>query len=163
MTDTGEVVDQDVRIRVAQPNEFDNLLDLDGAVFEDFAYPPFTLRQLLDLHREWWMVADHPDGLRGYSLGVPTFDRGRAWLLGLGVREQFRRRGYGKSLTRASMRRLADVGVPELYLTVEPDNRWALRLYRGLGFEVEGMGKDYLGPGEDRLIMVADLRRRQGP
>ncbi|MFD1051746.1 GNAT family N-acetyltransferase, partial [Kibdelosporangium lantanae] len=76
------------------------------------------------------------------------------------VREEFRRRGYGKSLTRASMRRLAGVGVPELYLTVAPDNRSALGLYRGLGFEVEGMGKDYLGPGEDRLIMVADLRGR---
>lgn len=109
------------------------------------------------------MVAAHPGGLRGYSLGVPTFDRSRGWLLGLGVREPFRRRGYGRSLTRASMRRLADVGVREVYLTVEPTNRWALRLYGGLGFVVEGMGKDYFWPGEDRLIMVADLRDRRAP
>jgi ribosomal-protein-alanine N-acetyltransferase len=163
MTEIGDVVDQDVRIRVAQPNEFNDLLDLDAAVFEHLAYQPFALRQLLDLHREWWMVAVHLDGLCGYSLGVPTFDRARGWLLGLGVRERFRHRGYGTSLTRASMRRLADIGVRELYLTVEPDNRGAIRLYRGLGFDVEGMGKDYLGPGEDRLIMVADLRDRPGP
>jgi len=163
MTDVGEVVDQDVRIRAARGPELWELGAVDADIFKDLAYPHFVLRQLFDLYPEWWLVAAHTDGLRGYSLGVPTFDRRKGWLLGLGVREPFRQRGYGRSLTEVSMRLLAGVGVREVYLTVEPGNRWALRLYRGLGFEVEGMGKDYFGPGEDRLIMVADLIRRSGP
>jgi ribosomal-protein-alanine N-acetyltransferase len=163
MNNVEEIVDQNVRIRAVQGAELWQLGDADVDIFEHLAYPPFVLRQLFDVHHDWWLVASHPDGLRGYSLGVPTFDRSKGWLLGLGVLEPFRRRGYGKSLTMASIRRLADVGVREVYLTVEPSNRWALRLYRGLGFSVEGVGKDYFGPGEDRLIMVTDLRGRPGP
>ncbi|TCO47270.1 GNAT family N-acetyltransferase [Actinocrispum wychmicini] len=151
------VVDEDVSIRPAEPADLSELKELDAAVFEHLAYPYFVLRQFFDIFTGWWMVAVHPDGLRGYSLGVPTFDRGRAWLLGLGVRPEFQGRGYGRSLTISSLRKLADVGVRDVHLTVEPGNRRAISLYRELGFSVETLAREYFGPGEDRLIMIAQL------
>lgn len=158
MIDLGEIVDEDVHIRPAEPPDLRDLKELDAAVFDTLAYPDFVLRQLFDMYRKWWFVAAHPDGLRGYSLGVPTPDRGRAWLLGLGVRIEFQRRGYGRLLTISSLRKLADFGVRDVYLTVEPTNWRALSLYRELGFAVDRLGRDYFGPGEDRLIMIHQLR-----
>jgi [ribosomal protein S18]-alanine N-acetyltransferase len=152
------IVDQDVLIRAASEADLGALGELDAEVFGDLAYPPFVLRQWFDLYRGWWLVAEHVNGLRGYSLGVPVFDRSRGWLLGLGVRPEFQGRGYGRSLTVSSMRMLAGVGVRDVHLTVEPGNRPAITLYHDLGFEVDRLVKDYLGPGHDRLLMIAPLR-----
>jgi len=44
--------------------------------------------------------------------------------------------------------------VPAVYLTVEPGNAVAIRLYRRLGFVVSEQRVGYFGPEEDRLIMV---------
>jgi [ribosomal protein S18]-alanine N-acetyltransferase len=158
MIHLGEIVDRDVHIRPAEQPDLADLKELDEALFANLAYPYFALRQNFDMYRGWWLVAAHPEGLRGYSLGVPTPDRGRAWLLGLGVRAEFQGRGYGRLLTISSLRKLADFGVPDVYLTVEPSNRPAISLYRELGFAVDRLARDYLGPGEDRLIMIAQLR-----
>ena len=158
MIHLGEIVDEDVHIRPAEQPDLADLKELDEAVFAHLAYPYFALRQLFDLFAEWWLVAAHPDGLRGYSLGVPTFDRGRAWVMGLGVRAEFQGRGYGRLLLISSLRKLADIGVRDVYLTVEPSNRNAISLYHELGFAVDRLGRGYFGPGEDRLVMIAQLR-----
>jgi len=149
-----DVIDGDVNIRPVGNADLADLVQLDLAIFEDLAYPYFVLRQLFDLHHAWWLVADHPAGLRGYSLGVPTFDGRLGWLLGLGVRREFRGRGYGRSLTVNSLRLFEAAGVPEVYLTVEPDNLSAIAVYQEVGFTIDRLAKDYLGPGYDRIIMV---------
>jgi ribosomal protein S18 acetylase RimI-like enzyme len=56
-----------------------------------------------------------------------------------------------------SLRFLASMGIPEVCLTVEPDNDFAIRLYRHVGFSVAERHRDYLGPGEDRLLMARSL------
>lgn len=53
------------------------------------------------------------------------------------------------------LRQLRRERVHEVRLTVEPTNAAAIMLYRSLGSAAEGgVRRDYLGPGEDRLIMV---------
>jgi ribosomal-protein-alanine N-acetyltransferase len=157
MIRTSDVIDGDVHIRPVETTDLTSLVALDAAIFQGLAYPRFVLRQLFDLHRDWWLVADHPEGLRGYSLGVPTFDGRFAWLLGLGVRREFRGRGYGRSLTVNSLRLLETAGVHDVYLTVEPANQGAIELYREVGFKVTALSKDYFGPGNDRIVMTARL------
>lgn len=153
---TGDMtsVDQDIRIRPARPDDLDQLRALDLAVFGGLAYPYFVLRQMFDVYRECWLVADHPDGLAGYSLGVPTLDRTLAWLLALAVAPGHRNLGYGRRLTLGSLALLRRMDVPEVRLTVQPGNEPAIALYRGIGFAVTGLHRNYLGPGEDRVIMA---------
>lgn len=149
--------DQDFHIRSAHPADLEKIGVLDAAVFGALAYPYFVLRQLFDVHHDCWLVADNSEGLLGYSLGVPTMDRKTGWLLGLGVREDHRRRGYGRSLTLSSLRLLRASGVGEVRLTVEPDNVPATALYRAIGFVARELHHDYLGAGEDRVIMTLPL------
>lgn len=163
MTTNGAFVDRNVSIRAANPDELDRLKSLDLEVFAEHAYPDFVLRQMFDVHRECWLVAEHPCGLIGYSLGVPTTDRMSAWLLGLAVDIRYRHRGHGRRLTLASLRLLRSMGVHDVYLTVEPGNEIALTLYRHIGFSVAALRRDYFGPGEDRLIMVRSFAGASRP
>jgi [ribosomal protein S18]-alanine N-acetyltransferase len=144
---------EESQVRHAKVDDLDELHILDQNVFQQLGYPYFVLRQLFDLYRECWIVADHPAGLVGYSLGVPDFDRSTGWLLGLAVLPEYRRRGYGRLLTMASLRLLESTGVREICLTVEPRNQAATRLYGEVGFVRRRLVRDYLGPGHDRVIM----------
>ncbi|HWC83204.1 MAG TPA: N-acetyltransferase [Pseudonocardiaceae bacterium] len=149
-----EATDQDVSIRVANPADLAELHALDTAVFGELAYPFFVLRQSMDVQYGCWLVAEHRSRMLGYSYGVPTMDRRTGWLLGLGVRPEFRRRGFGLRLTAESLAALRTFGVRTARLTVHPGNAVALGLYRRLHFTVEQRVRDYLGPGEDRLLMA---------
>jgi [ribosomal protein S18]-alanine N-acetyltransferase len=152
-------VDPEVRIRPLGLGDLDALQELDAAVFGHMAYPFFVLRQLFDLHRRYWVIAEGRNGMRGYTLAVPASDLTCGWLLGLGVREEFRRMGCGRLLAVAALELLTASGVPEAKLTVEPDNVSAIALYEEVGFRVAEEFKDYLGPGEDRIVMIARLGR----
>jgi ribosomal protein S18 acetylase RimI-like enzyme len=56
------------------------------------------------------------------------------------------------------LRQLRRERVHEVRLTVEPTNAAAITLYRTLGFSTDGrVHRGYLGPGEDRLIMVLEM------
>jgi ribosomal protein S18 acetylase RimI-like enzyme len=145
------------RIRSADQDDVTELASLDRSVFHDLAYPQFVLRQLFDVHRGYWLVVDHPAGLLGYSLGVPTSDRELGWLLGLAVRTEHWRQGYGRALTLASVDLLRANGVGSVRLTVEPGNAGAIALYREVGFTMSDLKFDYFGEGEHRILMSLGL------
>ena len=148
---------QDIEIRVAESDDLPELLSIDIEAFGTLTYPDFVLRQLLDVHRDSLLVAVHSSGPCGYSLAAATVDRTDAWLLSLAVRRDCRGRGYGRALTDATLNLLRGHGVRTAHLTVAPDNVIALGLYRSVGFAVEDEKRDYLGPGEDRLLMSLHL------
>lgn len=131
--------------------------ELDAEVFKDLAYQPFILRQLFDLHAPGWVVAEIDAHLVGYSLIAPDFDRDTAWLLALGVRNDCRGRHIGERLLQESLNSLQRVEVKHVTLTVAPDNEPAIELYKKTGFMVKERQSDYLGPGEDRLLMELAL------
>jgi [ribosomal protein S18]-alanine N-acetyltransferase len=153
----------DVSVRPAGPDDFESLHDVDGRVFGELAYPYFVLRQLFDAFPECWLVAAGPTGLVGYSVGLPSVDRTCAWLFGLAVDSNHRNRGYGTRLTQETLDLLGSLGVATVYLTVEPGNGVASRLYRRFGFSEAGDRENYFGPGEHRLLMTRSLQAVPAP
>jgi ribosomal protein S18 acetylase RimI-like enzyme len=147
----------DVHIRKARLDDLPRVQELDAEVFKDLAYQPFILRQLFDLHAPGWVVAEKATDLVGYSLIAPDFERDTAWLLALGVRIDCRGKHIGKRLLQVSLDTLQGVDVKHVTLTVAPDNKPAITLYEKTGFTVEKLQRDYLGPGEDRLLMELAL------
>ncbi len=139
---------------MANEQDLADLLSVDGEAFGALAYQPFVLRQLFDVHRDCWLVAEHRNALIGYSLAAPTLDRTEGWLLALAVRNAFRGRGHGRRLLMASLATLRKEGISTFHLTVDPGNANAVRLYKCAGFTSREMVNDYLGPGEHRLLMT---------
>ncbi|NUP19068.1 MAG: GNAT family N-acetyltransferase [Streptomyces sp.] len=150
--------DRPLTMRGVTEADLPELLRVDEEVFPEDPYPYFVLRQHLDVHGDRILVLDDGECLHGYVLFVSTSDGYVSWVLSLAVSADQRGRGLGKRLMLEVLRQLRRERVHEVRLTVEPTNAAAIQLYRSLGFSAEGgVHRDYLGPGEHRLIMVLGL------
>lgn len=87
---------------------------------------------------------------------------GEAEVLTLAVDPSRRRRGHGRMLVEAALRRLYQEGAQALFLEVDDTNTGALKLYRSLGFAQVGERKAYYADGNGRrssaLVMRVQLR-----
>jgi ribosomal protein S18 acetylase RimI-like enzyme len=144
-------------VRPVRPVELPALVELDGRIFGQLAYPFFVLRQFHDVHDDDLLVVEEHGRLVGYSLGVCATTAGLGWILGLGVDPDARGHGYGELLARATFARLTLRGVRRVRLTVRGENDVAAGLYGKLGFEPVCEVADYLGPGESRVVLEARL------
>ncbi|NPV90549.1 MAG: GNAT family N-acetyltransferase [Firmicutes bacterium] len=77
-----------------------------------------------------------------------------AYLVGIAVAKSHQGQGWGTELMKESMRSMSRDGIRELELTVAPDNRGAVEVYkRKLGFVEAGYRRNEYGEGRDRLVM----------
>jgi len=85
---------------------------------------------------------------------------GEAEVLTVAVLPPWRRRGVGRSLVEAMLRRLYADRVGPVFLEVDAGNTAALALYRRLGFRQVGERRGYYARGNDgglALVMRLDL------
>lgn len=109
-----------------------------------------TMYAKKELDTSLWVVAWDGDEIAGVvqtwiwpeeneRLGVK-----RGWLERISVRRPWRRRGLGRALTAAAMRRLHDAGMDDAMLGVDTENpTGALGLYESLGFTVNSNAAAY--------------------
>jgi [ribosomal protein S18]-alanine N-acetyltransferase len=155
--------DRPLTMRGVTEADLPELLRVDRAVFPEDPYPYFVLRQHFDVHGDRILVLDDGESLHGYVLFVTTSDGYVCWVLSLAIIPGQQGRGLGRRLMLEVLRQLRRESVHEVRLTVEPTNAAAIMLYRSLNFTTDGgVRKDYLGPGEDRLIMRLGLGMERG-
>lgn len=71
----------------------------------------------------WLHLETKPDGLHAFGYGIE-------------VRQELRRRGYGRAIAAAAEQKCREMKVVSIGLTVFGPNKAAQRLYEDLGFEV---------------------------
>ncbi len=76
----------------------------------------------------------------GHAAIIPDFDRGHGEYV-IFVSEPFRNRGLGTALTQLAVEDSRFIRLNRLWLTVEPYNFIALRLYRNAGFKDVDQGE----------------------
>lgn len=140
-------------IRKARKDELPEIFAIEVDSFPAAGtYTYLALRQLFDISPDYCFLAE-TDELLGYTLGAITSSGVEGWVLNLAVLPIARRKGVGEALTGSLRQALIDGGAESLYLTVNPQNTSAIKLYDQLGFVELGVHPDYFGPGVDRLIM----------
>ncbi|MFB7459176.1 MULTISPECIES: N-acetyltransferase [unclassified Streptomyces] len=148
------------QVRHAAEGDLAAIAALEARAFPGLSYPYFALRQLFDVHGHHMLVSgDGGGGLHGYVL-LAGDGNGRSWLLALAVDRTHRQQGHGRRLLDAVLGLADDRELGAVWLSVAPDNHPALRLYRTAGFCLAERRRDYLGPGQDRLVMVREVPRR---
>jgi ribosomal-protein-alanine N-acetyltransferase len=146
--------------RRPRPARLDDLADLcllDHDIFGKLAYPYFVLRQWFDVHGEHFVVIDSSSaraGLCGYAMVALEPSRETAWLLGLGVHEDHRGRGFGDVLMSKAIEICEKAGAKQIKITVRPTNDAALGVYTKAGFSQVDEENDYFGAGEPRLLLM---------
>jgi diaminopimelate decarboxylase len=159
-----------VEIRPARPDDARSYADLRSAVAAEGRWirdgevqTARTARRRF--RRSWTGKHAHLLALRGSRVvGHLTIQRdddpatGHVATLAIAVAPDERRRGVGSALMAAAVGWARAVGVDKLMLSVYPDNRAAIALYRRFGFVEEGrLSRHSRGPGghRDEILMAA--------
>lgn len=144
-------MDQDIVIRASHPGDVPGLtalMNLPGFRHGTLRVPfesEESVRQRLFSpgSNAVSLVADRNGQIVG-SAGLVPLARRRAHVgtIGMGVHDDWRRRGIGRALLTALLD-VADnwLGLRRVELDVNVDNAAAIALYRSLGFEVEGTAR----------------------
>lgn len=99
-----------------------------------------------------WLAALDGDRVAGY-IGSQTV-LGESDMMNLAVSPEYRRQGIGRSLVRALIDRLRQMGSHSITLEVRASNLPARKLYESLGFTQVGLRKGYYEkPREDACIL----------
>jgi ribosomal protein S18 acetylase RimI-like enzyme len=86
-------------------------------------------------------------------------DSSNLHLFSLGVSKKWQGQGLGRILMEKLQTLMQGCGRRILSLTVSPENKRALALYRSTGrIQSQTLQKDYYGKGEDRLNLVISLQ-----
>lgn len=76
-----------------------------------------------------------------------------AHITNIAVKENFRKRGFGKMLMEALIEEAKAREITAMTLEVRVSNENAVRLYEGFGFKSAGVRPKYYPDGEDAFIM----------
>lgn len=146
-------------IRPYRDDDFESLVPIERAGNGSDYQSAVFVRQAGVLFPQTFFVLEHEGRAAGFTVGGCVQGReGGAWVLRLKVREDLRRRGFGRLLLRRLLDAFGDGGAAEIFLSVSPHNVPAVCLYESAGFGVTGREAGYFGSGEDRLVMRLLLR-----
>jgi ribosomal protein S18 acetylase RimI-like enzyme len=145
---------QAVEIAIAGVGDFIEASEIERQEMSPDIYPMFFFKQAESLFGSGFHVAKIGGKVVGYALTARHANDGQtAELYSLVVSSRHRRKGIGRSLVEASIDWAARQSCATLKLTVEPDNKAAVKLYERVGYTQISRVNDYYGPGADRLIM----------
>jgi ribosomal-protein-alanine N-acetyltransferase len=124
------------RIRLARPEELYRLSDLDRAAFvSPWQLSPAMVAAAM-AQADLITVAEVEAQLVGYQLATPS--RYGAHLARLAVRPEWQGRGIGTALAMHMIETYAGRGAHELTVNTQDSNTASLRVYRRLGFQLNG-------------------------
>ncbi|PJF43780.1 MAG: hypothetical protein CUN55_07340 [Phototrophicales bacterium] len=124
---------------------------LEKAIFPKDAYSLFEILMLFITPHIYNMKAINAEGkLIGYLAVSKDFGPFAAWIITIGVDEQYQRRGLGKRLMRWIEEELLP---PRIRLTVRVSNTPAITLYEHMGYQQIEYRHRYYPDGEDGLVM----------
>lgn len=133
---------------------------LEATAFPPPVYPVFFFRQAYDLWPELFWVARRDEQILAYLLCAAEYaDPARLSLMSFAVAPQAQGQGVGKALLRSFFDALPAIAptVRQIWLTADPANEAAIRLYQQHGFRQSGEEIDYYGAGYRRLVMTAEI------
>ena len=109
--------------------------------------------------QDWALASDR---VVGFALIMPSqmFGLGHSAELAMGVHRDFRRRGIGRRLMDGVIEKAWQSGLERIELIVWSDNRPAIDLYEKLGFQHEGVLRNFrfLDGKYTDAVMMALLR-----
>lgn len=79
------------------------------------------------------------------------------FLYGFSTVEKHRNKGYAKYLLKETEKRLKEINIESIYLTVDPNNEIAVNMYKKLGYKILEFQEDEYGEGIHRYLMYKRL------
>ncbi|MHB8192297.1 MAG: GNAT family N-acetyltransferase [Bellilinea sp.] len=139
-----EIVDAHLR-------DLGDLRRLENECFEVDAWPLVDLLAMLMFPGIVRLKAVVDGRLAGIIAGDLRRGQNLAWIVTLGVRPEYRRRGIARALLHACENRLP---IKTIKLSVRRSNWPAIQLYENEGYRQVDVWKKYYVDGEDALVLA---------
>ncbi|MCQ8212268.1 GNAT family N-acetyltransferase [Cetobacterium somerae] len=104
-----------------------------------------------------YTLVDEKDNLLSVAQYQGVIGKQEAFLYGFSTSLKERGKGYGKILLKDTHRKLKDIGIKKIYLTVDPQNKIAINMYEKEGYKIEELQQDEYGRGVHRYLMMKKL------
>ena len=142
-------------IQSANKSHLNEILDIEKIVFTK----PWTREQLkndlvLSTNSENWVYMEDQQ-VAGYILGCKVMDK--FFLNNIAVHSDFQRRHIGSALIEHVKNRLQSQNIQRIYLEVSEKNKSTQQLYESMGFQKEGLRRDYYAKGEHAFLYHLNL------
>lgn len=131
------------------------ILAIERASFGVDAYPESLFRLYTVDPRALFLVAETGKQIKGYI--IVRRDRWGAEIVSLAVHPSLRKRGIGRTLLSAAVRRMRRQNAHSIRLMVHVKNTGAALFYRGLGFRKTARVPDYYEDGGTGIRMRLPL------
>ncbi|RUO40899.1 GNAT family N-acetyltransferase [Pseudidiomarina aestuarii] len=142
-------------IRLAEIADIAAISEIEKGFYGADGYPSAFFYQALSQWPQWFLCAEHDRRIQGYLLAAPSNNCSELWLMSLLVASSARGLGIGNQLVTSFQNHCReDRVVHQVHLSVAPDNISAQQLYFNHGFQITATKYDYLGPGQDRLLLT---------
>lgn len=148
-----------MNVRFATRGDLTALLAIERDCFGHDAMPVYSFVQYLELFPSTTLVAEGAEGgpPAGFVIAGASEDPDTAWILDVAVSPAMQGRGVARRLLETVLETLRARGAGRVRATVAPSNSASLALFRGAGFSVESAVNDYFGPGQPRLVLMAEI------
>lgn len=149
--------------RGVRKSDLDEIAKLEYIAFDGNALDRSALDVYFDACGGLWLLMQDHEGTWGHSINVRGEDVHVGWILGMAIHPDRKRRGWGRMLLEATIRRLRDSDVNTIRLLVDPSNEAAIKLYESVGFIDTGKRVDHFGDGADRMLMSLLIPAGEAP
>jgi ribosomal protein S18 acetylase RimI-like enzyme len=155
-------VTNDVTIRTVEDADYDRIIGLVDDWWGGREMTDLLPRLFFTHFANTSFVAHDTEGsIAGFICGFLSAARAdEAYVHFIGVDPRYRRRGVARLLYDSFAAEAQAAGRTTLRALTSPVNDVSIAAHRALGFEVEGVRRDYDGPGRDRVLFV---RRLEAP
>jgi len=155
----------EVSFRLALPEDLGQLVELEKRCFPEEPWSLQMFQEELQNDMALFVVAEE-QGTDGSGEHCPQKDRivGYiiAWVIApvecqvgsIAVLPEYRRHGLGRRLMEILFAACSKTGTRDTYLEVRVSNEAAIAMYKGLGFEHDGIRRRYYQDGEDAYTMA---------
>jgi ribosomal protein S18 acetylase RimI-like enzyme len=141
-------------IEAATWRDINALRYLEKVCFPKDHWPLWDLVGVLTLPNVVRLKAVQADEMVGFVAGDIRPARREAWIATIAVLPEYRRQGIARDLLQTCE---AQLGVPNVRLSVRASNRAAIQLYRSAGYQQAGIWPKYYPGKEDAVIMEKQL------
>ena len=143
-------------VRDMKGADLEAIVSLEKNTFSD-AWTTKSIEDTCNQPQAFIVVAELDDKMAGYCIVYFVLDEGE--IARIAVDKDFRRQGVGRKLFQHVEKACEEKGITRLMLDVRESNESARKFYKSLGFEEDGVRKNfYEMPKENAILMSKWLR-----
>jgi ribosomal-protein-alanine N-acetyltransferase len=139
-------------IRLADENDVDEIIDISIDVFGiESCFTEYYYIELIGQSKSYVIIDDNKivgfslNKLKEKSIGISM----------IAVREEYRSKGFGTMLLKQLINENKNT-CRLFYLMVDVENSGAIKLYKSIGFRIDGIRNRYYENGNDGYYMTLD-------